>query len=338
MTTPVRHRHVGVLPPFDPDQGETVLAPEHSGQGYWTGCPSLLYEADTSRFLLTYRQRRPRGTPRTERGWRCAVAESSDGLHFSDIWAVEKQDFETPSMERMSLLPRDGGGYALYVSYVDPDDHRWRIDLLEADTADGFTPTKRAACLTAATTGTEGVKDPLTLRVGPALYLFASYAKSASFTEAERARAHASSDIYNVGGTTFPTGLAVSLNGREFDWKGEVLPVHPGWDSYQARLTSVIPLGGLFLGFYDGSAGVEGNFEEYCGLAVSSDLVSWDRLTPAAPWLRSPHASGSLRYVDALAMDDHWLVYYEYARADGSHELRLSRVPSLSYPSPSEGA
>ena len=34
-----------------------------------------------------------------------------------------------------------------------------------------------------------------------------------------------------------------------------------------------------------------------------------------------------LRYMDALAHGGHLWCYYEYARADGSHELRLSRVP-----------
>jgi len=46
------------------------------------------------------------------------------------------------------------------------------------------------------------------------------------------------------------------------------------------------------------------------------------------PWLLSPHASGSLRYPDVLERDGEWWIYYEYARADGSHELRLNRVPA----------
>jgi hypothetical protein len=40
----------------------------------------------------------------------------------------------------------------------------------------------------------------------------------------------------------------------------------------------------------------------------------------------SPHATGSLRYLDALDLRER-LLYYEYARPDGSHELRLSRLP-----------
>lgn len=69
------------------------------------------------------------------------------------------------------------------------------------------------------------------------------------------------------------------------------------------------------------------NYEERTGLAQSLDLVHWDRITENAPALVSPHASGSLRYIDVLQTDEEVLYYYEYARPDGSHELRMSRLP-----------
>lgn len=40
----------------------------------------------------------------------------------------------------------------------------------------------------------------------------------------------------------------------------------------------------------------------------------------------APHGSGSLRYLDAVVRDDAIYYYYEYARPDGSHELRMNRV------------
>jgi hypothetical protein len=124
-----------------------------------------------------------------------------------------------------------------------------------------------------------------------------------------------------------PTSLAVSEDGIRFRWQGEVFGVGSGWDRYQARLTSIVRSGRGFVGFYDGSAGPDQDTEERLGLAVSSDLVRWRRSSADGPWLESPHATGSLRYLDALERDGEWLLYYEYARPDGSHELRLSRVP-----------
>jgi hypothetical protein len=85
--------------------------------------------------------------------------------------------------------------------------------------------------------------------------------------------------------------------------------------------------GPVFVGFYDGAASPAEDTEERLGVAVSSDLVLWRRLTEDEPWVVSPHATGSLRYLDALDLGDELLLYYEYARPDGSHELRLSRLP-----------
>jgi hypothetical protein len=125
-----------------------------------------------------------------------------------------------------------------------------------------------------------------------------------------------------------PTSLAVSLDGVRFTWLGEVLSVGGGWDRYQARLSGVVRSGPVFVGFYDGSAGPDEDTEERLGIAVSFDLVRWQRLSLSGPWIVSPHASGSLRYLDGVQLDGQWWLYYEYARADGSHELRLSRVPA----------
>lgn len=125
------------MPAFDPTAGDLVLAPERAAPGYWVGCPGVLYEPARRRFLLTYRQRRPRGHDQ-ERGWRCAIATSPDGLRFTDVWAVEKPQLGTDSMERFCLLPAADGGYQLYLSYVDQGDNRWRIDVVEAGQVEEF--------------------------------------------------------------------------------------------------------------------------------------------------------------------------------------------------------
>ncbi len=314
------------LPRFDPEEGTVILRPDGAGEGTWVGCPGVLHEPERGRFLLTYRRRRPRGDPATERGWRCAVAVSGDGVAFRDVWAVEKGELGTPSMERSCLLPDPAGGYLLYLSYVDPADQRWRIDVVHAREPDGFDVATAAPVLTAAATGTEGVKDPYALRIGPAIHLFASVAAAAGLEGEARMRAHATADIFATGVTTHPTALAIGMDGRRFQWRGIVLDVGTGWDGYQARLNSVVRMGGAWVGFYDGARGAEENYEEHCGLALSHDLERWTRLTPDGPWATSPHGTRSLRYVEAVPVGDELWLYYEYARADGAHELRLSRL------------
>jgi hypothetical protein len=155
-----------LLQAFDPGRGLTVLSPAAPGPGYWVGAPSVSYDPEQERFLLSYRRRRPRGHE-PDRGYLACIAESRDGVHFTDIWSVQKEQIGTPSMERM-CLQKVGSNYLLYLSYVDPADNRWRIDVLESTSPDGFDPRMMRSLLTAEDTQTEGVKDPHIIRIGPA--------------------------------------------------------------------------------------------------------------------------------------------------------------------------
>jgi hypothetical protein len=308
---------------FDPEQGVTLREPETDSPGYWAGAPGAFYDADAGVFYLTYRRRRDHGGE-SDRGYACFIARSTDGVHFEDIWSVRKEQLRSPSMERFCLR-RDGDRWLLYISYVDPADSRWRTDAIEAASPDGFAIDDRKSALTSATTGTEGVKDPFVMRIGPAWLMFASYAAPTAMTAAQRETAHATGDIYATGVTTSPTGLATSLDGIAWDWQGQVLGVGDGWDRYQARIGLVIPSGTGWLAFYDGSADKAENYEERCGLALSLDLTGWLRLTSRAPVLVTA-AGASVRYVDSVLTKGTRYFYYEYALPGGGHELRVATV------------
>lgn len=306
---------------FDPERGTIVREPGSGMSGNWAGAPGICHDPVSGKFYLTYRRRRERGAS-SDRGYAGYIATSSDGVHFEDIWEMRKEELNSPSIERFCLR-QSGDRWLLYVSYVDPADNRWRIDVVSAESPEAFNLGDRRSVLTADSTGTEGVKDPYVLRVGPAWLMYVSYATPGLV--ADRSSAHATADIYNTGATTFPTGLATSLDGITYDWHGEVFGVGKGWDRYQARIGSIVRVDGGWLGFYDGSADVSENYEERCGLALSTNLVNWLRLTPGNPALTSPSATGSLRYVDPVTTDGMTYFYFEYARKDGSHELRVSR-------------
>ena len=294
------------FPLFDPEEGVTILAPDAPGRGNWVGCPSVLFDPVRESVLLTYRRRRPRGEP-DDRGYRCAVAESGDGVEFRDLWTIDKADLGSTSLERFNLHRDPDGRYLLYLGYEHPEDGRWRIEAIEDTRPDGFDASRRATVLTPGGTGTAAVKDPYVVRDGPAYLMFVS------------------TFLSDAGPA--PTWLATSLDGVRFRWERELLGVGSGWDRHQARLSSVLATDAGFVGFYDGAASAEEDTEERLGVAVSADLRRWERVSTDEPWLVSPHATGSLRYLDALALEGEWWLYYEYARPDGSHELRLSRVP-----------
>ena len=297
-----------MLEPFDPEEGVTVLAPDAPGPGNWVGCPSVVYDPARESILLTYRKRRPRGGPPPDRGHECRIAESRDGVRFTDLWTVTKDAFASTSLERFNLQRTDDGRYLLYVSYEHPTDGRWRIDVLEAAAPDAFDRAAARTVLTPAATGTEAVKDPYVVRDGGGYLMFVS--------------------TFLTAAGPAPTSLASSDDGLRYRWLGEALGVGPGWDRHQARLSGILRAGSGWLGFYDGAASAGEDTEERLGLARSDDLRSWERLSVDAPWLVSPDATGSLRYLDGVELDGDWWLYYEVARADGSHELRLSRVPA----------
>ena len=117
-----------------------------------------------------------------------------------------------------------------------------------------------------------------------------------------------------------------SADGVNFEWQGEVLPPGDSWDS-KLRVDTVAYVPPGFTVLYGGRACIEETYEYITGSAVSFDLKTFQKLTPHKPALQSVHATGSLKYSDIVVLDDAYVFYYECARADGAHEIRMNRVP-----------
>jgi hypothetical protein len=306
---------------FDPAHGRVIRQPPGTGPGYWAGAPGAYYDPEHDAFYVVYRLRWPRGVA-PDRGAELRLARSVDGMIFTDVWAATKGELHCDSIERCALARAPSGRWLLYVSYVDPADRRWRIDVVEAARPDGFDLRRARPALTAADTKTAGVKDPWIFRVAGLYHMIASVALAP--TSAPEKELHATADAYNTGLIRSATGLATSDDGLYWQWEGTVLtPREHGWDRYCSRISCLWYEAPLWLALYDGSADVSENYEERCGLAYSFDLRHFHRATPVVPLLLSPHGRASLRYVDMLVLKDAKLFYYEMARPDGSHDLRV---------------
>jgi hypothetical protein len=73
---------------------------------------------------------------------------------------------------------------------------------------------------------------------------------------------------------------------------------------------------------YDGRASADENWEERTGVAVGPRP---DDLTATGEPL---YAASSIRYASVVDLPDRsWLVYYEATQPDGSHDLRVEKVP-----------
>jgi predicted GH43/DUF377 family glycosyl hydrolase len=166
----------------------------------------------------------------------------------------------------------------------------------------------------------EGVKDPFVFEHGGTFYMFLSIALPTTKTSD---KSHSTLDIYNTGECVSATGLATSKDLDNWKWEGVVLkPDATGWDCYCRRINSVVSVNGEFVAFYDGSAGHHENYEEKTGIATSTDLKQWKVQTPQGPQYTSPHASKSLRYIDAQQVGGTTHIFYEMVRADAAHDLR----------------
>jgi hypothetical protein len=306
----LRHAHV-------------IREPVGVGQGRWAGAPGVSYARDEKAFYLTYRVRRPRGVA-PDRGGEARIARSTDLRHFEDVWSVTKDSYDSVSIERSAIRQGRDGVWRYFTSFVDPADGRWCVSVLQDSDPRLLDPAKARRLLTAGPLGLEGVKDPWIFDEAGVHYMLLSVATP---TPRTREESHATLDIFNTGECVSATGLARSDDLDSWEWLGVVFaPSASGWDAYCRRINSIVRHGGKYLAFYDGSGSHLENYEEKTGLAVSHDLRSWETLTAHGPALTSPHASGSLRYLDAVATDDGVWAFYEFARADGAHDLRVARM------------
>lgn len=303
--------------------GSVIREPVGFENGYWAGAPGVFYAADERAWYLTYRIRRPRGVA-PDRGGEARIARSTDLKKWEDVWSVTKDKFASASIERCALRKGPDGVWRYFAAYVDPADGRWCVSVLKAGKVQELDPAKAAPVFKAGPLGLEGVKDPWIVEDAGKFHMFLSVAVPTPKTSAE---SHATLDIFNTGQCVSATGLATSTELETWQWQGVVFaPDATGWDRYCRRLNSVVPWRGKFLGLYDGSAGHHENYEEKTGLAVSDDLRRWTGLTPEGPRFTSPHSSGSLRYMDAQVEEQGICLFYEFARLDGAHDLRLVRV------------
>lgn len=303
---------------LDPQAGRTIRTPPLKKERSWVGAPSILYEEDEGTYLLYYRLRNPRIAPLRKinyhRGYEARIAKSNDGFTFTDIWAVTKQEYGARSFER-ACLRKVGETYRLYLSYDDAEAKNWRIDLIESVDPSNFNIQDRKTILTPHNKGpaVDHVKDPYLMQYEDKWLMFVNYHDK---------------DVSHVS----ETGVAVSKDGINFEWKGDLFPqAREGWDKGIARLTTLIRCKkkekAIIL--YDcGTSMKEMVCEEKTGVATLtlSDLTV-TRIEDERLPLASPYTSGSLRYFDAIQRGKGTQFFFEYATKFGTHELRMEELP-----------
>ncbi len=309
--------------------GAIVREPVGDEQGYWAGAPGWVWDETDQTAYVCYRIRRPRGVE-PDRGGESRIARTTDFKTFEDIWSVHKDAYNSASIEKSTLKRGQDGQFRYFTSYVSPEDGRWCTTLNKAPSVGELNSSNTQPLFKATDLGLEGVKDPWILEEDGKYSLFLSVAIDTSTTKDS---SHDTLDIFNTGECISATALATSTDLDNWDWQGVILKPEgdTAWDKYCRRINSVLPLNGKYYAFYDGSEGHHQNYEERTGLAVSTDLKDWTILSPEEPCITSPHATGSLRYIDAQPHGDDILLMYELTRANGSHEMRMKKFPAKDF-------
>lgn len=324
-------KEFGEIHLFDPEEGILVREAPGEGAGWWAGAPNAYFDKESNTFHLVYRLRFPNDRGR---GIELRIASSDNGVSFVDIWALSRYSLNAQSVERCAITKSQMGVWQLYVSYVGADDGKWRIGLIEANEPDSFDPENMVPFLEPDDIQTEGVKDPVVFRLGCADYMLVTCAVPGESCDADQiAAGHLSGNVFNSKDVHARSGAVMMVHGQRPVWLGMLQfvgqPVPAStempWDNHCCRVSTILPLDtGGYIVFYDGGGTAEHNHEEMTGLAYSTDLLTWRLLSTDTAVLRSPNGSHSLRYLDMLSVGHEIFAYYELAKEDGSHELRVS--------------
>lgn len=309
------------LPLFVPENGYRIRAPLESKPGYWMGAPSALWDPDTRRFYLAYRVRRPY---EQGRGVACRLAVSEDGIHFEDIGEVRKSDLDTPSIEKCELY-RNESVWSLYLSTVDPETGRWRIQRRCAPQFSGLLHADQQELDIRGLPPHEGVKDPVVFGIGPMTAMLASVVLNDEHIPP--VQLHARQDAFAIGLATYHTRLFLGEAGNVFHDQGPVLvPVPGSWKALAIAGTAVVRLGSWFAIFYSAKGQASEAYETRSGVALTADFGRvWDA-DRIAPRFASPHAPHGCRYIEVVQGPDAYYYYYEMTEASGAHGLYVARV------------
>jgi hypothetical protein len=206
------------------------------------------------------------------------------------LCTLEKDAFGAESLERPALVRLPGGGWRIYVSCATPGTKHWWIAALDAPSVPDLAAAPRVTVFPG--DRATGVKDPVVRRRG------------------EGWVAWVCCHPLDVPGAEdrMTTARAESPDGLRWGPLRTMLEPRPGtWDARGTRVTAVLADGTTY---YDGRATAEENFSERTGILSARDAPVADA-----------------RYLDVLELPGgELLAHFEAPLADGSHELRSSRL------------
>lgn len=312
------HRGIGtgsVSPPIpDLREYDVVLEPERNECDWWAGAPSVAMGSDGTVWLAC--RMREAESPRGERGYAVWLLRSKDAYDFEHVHSIHRDELGTVSVERPALVNDPlTGRFKLYLCRAGkPQPGGWRVDKLDdVDDPGQFDPATARPAVTAPafSEAGRGVKDPFVINIGGIYYM---YVIAYGF----------------IGGSRELPYLFTSVDGERWIYRGGPVLRSAGWHDFFTRPAFVMPLGGTYAFYYEGSSSewFDPPYNIRGGIAVTADLHTATDLTPDAPLFASPTPGRyqTARYTDCVCLRDRVIFYYEAARPNDSFELRATTV------------
>lgn len=297
---------------------DVILRPDKDEPEWWAGAPSVA-RGDDGTFWLAARMRTA-DAARGLRGYEIRILRSKDGVQFEQAHTIKREAVPIPGFERPALL-RDpvSGKFKLYACGPWKDGPWSIIKFADVDRPDQFDPTSAYLVITAPEKSFERdivpleYKDPVIVHAGGKYHAYVS----GYIRQNERIFHYASDD----GESWQPVGNV----------RNPVMDLSC-WHDFFVRPASLLPLGMGYLFVYEGSD-VTWHDPVYnigTGIAFTFDLHHMQNLTPEAPLLLSSTPGEKLatfRYSHWMWVADELWVYAEVACPNGTHEIRLYRLP-----------
>lgn len=299
---------------------DVIVTPDKDAPQWWAGAPSVLRDRDGI-FWMACRMRTA-DAPRGLRGYEIRILRSDDGIHFSKVHRILREEVPIPGFERPTLLQdAKTGKYKLYACGPWKGGEWSIIKFDDADRPDQFDP-KSARPVIQPRPKTyprdirpDGYKDQVIIYAQGAYHCYVI----GTMRRTER--------IYHF---TSDDGEQWQPVGSYYD---SIMNLD-GWHDFYVRPASVLPLEFGYLFVYEGSNTKwhDPVYNMGTGLAFTFDLHELKELTTEGPLAISSTPSPNfhvLRYSCWLRVDNELWVYAEAVRPNESHEVRLFRLPVL---------
>lgn len=297
---------------------DVVLRPDKDEPEWWAGAPSVVVD-DRGVFWLACRMRTAE-SERGLRGYEIRILRSEDGVAFTKVLSIHRDDVPIRGFERPALLrdaetglfklygcgPWKGGPWGIFkfADVKSPADFDAKTATLVIAPPEKSYPRDQSVI---------EYKDPVIIHTRGAYHCYVT-----GYMRRNERIYHFTSDD---GDRWKPVG-----NPYE-----SIMPL-AGWHDFFVRPASVVPLGVGYLFVYEGSktSWYDPVYNVVTGLAFTFDLHTIQDLTPDAPLLVSSTPSdnfATFRYSHWLIRDNELRVYAEVACPNNTHEIRHYRVP-----------